>query len=138
MTKKINSLLLIGIIGTVVFGTQVAVYYGRAIWGNSDMWWTSKSLALSLDETKEQLRLFLGDELLQDHIDRRSLSVIKPNGRTYKVASSDIKIRLNNWQKIKASFLNISVYAAFMLGVSNTCFVLGVFKWIKEGKGNLE
>lgn len=134
MKKKFNAFLLIGIIGISVLGFQFAVHYGRAMWGNKDMWWTPMSLALPLHETTKYFKIFLSDELLQDHIKRGSLSATDQAEQSYQVVSKDIKIRLNNWNKIKASFLHSSVYSAFLLGVSATFLVLGIVQLLTKRK----
>jgi hypothetical protein len=134
MKKKINALLLIGVIGTAILAPQFAVKYGRAMWGNKDIWWTPGSLAYPLDETKQEFRLFLSDELLEDHLARGSLSAMDSKGRSYPVVSKDIKIRLNNWNKVKASFLHSAVFLALMLGVSITCLILGVAQLVTKSK----
>jgi hypothetical protein len=134
MKKKINVLLFIGIIGTAIFAPQFAAKYGQAIWGNKDIWWTPNALALPLHETKQEIGLFLSNELLQDHIKRGSLYAKDSQGKSYQVASKDIKIRLNNWNKVKASLLHVAVFLAFMSGVSITCLILGVAQFIIRRK----
>jgi len=129
MKRDINALLLIGIIGAAVLGPQFAVQYGRATWGDKDIWWTPASLALPLQETKQEFRVFLSGEPLQGHLERGSLSATDPNGRSYQVVSEDIRVRLNNWNKVRASHLHSAVLSAFMLGVSVTFLLLGVLQF---------
>ncbi|MDI6743306.1 MAG: hypothetical protein QMD11_11290, partial [Smithella sp.] len=65
MRQQINALIIIGIIGTAVFGSQVAVKYSESNWGNKDIWWTPVKMALPLNETKNEFELYIKDELLQ-------------------------------------------------------------------------
>jgi hypothetical protein len=138
MQKRVNSLLIVGIIGTVVLGFHFGVQYGRAMWGNSHIWWTPKAMAVSLDETRQYFELFLSDELLQDHLKRRSLSATERDGKTYQVVPEDIKIRLNNWYRVKASFLNSAVFSAFVLGISVTCLIMGLARLRMRRESNSE
>ncbi|MBN2467304.1 MAG: hypothetical protein JXD19_04060 [Deltaproteobacteria bacterium] len=138
MRKKINALLLIGIIGSVVCGSHFAVTYGRALWGPSDIWWTPISMALPLDETTQEFNILVSNELLQDHLKRRSLTATDLEGKSYQVVSDDIEVRLNNWHKVKASFLHSAVFAAFMLGVSITCLILGAVQVLTRRDGRKE
>jgi hypothetical protein len=138
MKKRVNSLLIIGITGTIVLGFHFGVQYGRATWGNHTIWWTPKAMAVSLDETRQYFELFLSNELLQDHLKRRSLSATERNGKTYQVVPEDIKVRLNNWYKVKASFLNAAVFSAFVLGVSVTCLILGLARMRMRGEQKSE
>lgn len=126
MKRTMNALLFIGVIGTAVSGFQFALTYGKAMWGNRDIWWNPHAMALSLDETRQDFQLLLSGDILQDHIARGSLSAVDSTGQPYRVVSDDIKVRLNNWHKVRASFLHSAVLLAFLLGVSLTCLVMGV------------
>lgn len=134
MKREINALLLIGIIGTAVAGSQFAVNYGRATWGDKDIWWTPASLALPLEDTKHQFRIFLSGEPLQNHLEEGSLSATDSSGQSYRVVAEDLRVRLNNWNKVKASHLHSAVLSAFMLGVSLTCLFLGVLQSVTSRK----
>ncbi|MCJ8499727.1 hypothetical protein [Desulfatitalea alkaliphila] len=123
---KINAWLIFGIIGVSVFGSQFVIHYYRAVWGNAEMWWTPKTMALSIDDTRNYVELYLNDELLQDHIKRGSLSVTGRNGQSMLVGADDIKARLNNWHKMKASFLHTAVYMALLLGASLMSIATGI------------
>ena len=126
MRKKIDPLLFIGIIGTCVIGSHFAAHIGRATWGNRDIWWTPRAMQLSLDEARDRFEVLLSGELLQDHIDRGSLSATDKNGERYRVVPEDVGVRLNNWQTAKASFLNAAVFSGFALGVSVACLAIGL------------
>lgn len=134
MKGKINALFLIGVIGTVVFGFHFGLQYGRAVWGNSDIWWTPMSMAMSLHETRQTFNLFLGDELLQDHLARSSLSATDSKGRSYPIVADDIKVRINNWYKIKASFLHFAVFTGILLGGSIACLIMGTIELFTKRK----
>jgi hypothetical protein len=134
MKGRINALLIIGIIGTAVTGFQFATQYGQAMCGNKDIWWTPASLALHLAETKNEFQISIGGELLQGHIDRGSLSATDKDGKQYRVVSEDIKIRLNNWSKTKASILTNAVISAFALGASLVFLILGIAQKVAKRK----
>ena len=132
MKKKINSFVLIGLIGTSVFSAQFVIHYGKALWGKTDIWWTPMPLALSLHETTNDFKIFLNGELLDNHVERGSLHASDKLGRPYRVVPEDIRICLNNWNKVKASFLHSSVYSAFFLGMSVTFLLVGLGRLIKK------
>ena len=136
--KKINELLLVGIIGTLISGSLFAAQYGKAIRGNRDIWWTPMSSALPLQETTGTFEMYLSRELLQSHMERGSLSAVDKSGRPYRVAAGDIKVRLNNWNKIQASLLHGAVFSAFALGGSLAFLILGIAKQIEERKKDSE
>jgi len=128
MKGRINALLLIGIIGVSVFASHFALSYGRAVLGDRDMWWTPRSMAMPLPETRDDLHLFLDGEPLRDHLRRGALTARDPQGRSYRVVAEDIAVRLNNWHEVKASFLHAAVYSALLLGASAACLVLGLIQ----------
>ncbi len=128
MKRRINTLLLIGIIGTATSGFQFATIYGQVIWGDKNIWWTPSSMALPLHVTAEEFQISLNGEQLQDHLGRGSLSAIDKAGQSYRVAPNDIKVRLNNWNKTRASILHGAVFAALLLGCSLTFLVLGILQ----------
>ncbi|MGR0481370.1 MAG: hypothetical protein ACTFAL_08225 [Candidatus Electronema sp. V4] len=53
MTRR-NTLLLAGLIGTVVSGAIFSEQYGAAVWGRSDIWWTPMELALPLPAASKE------------------------------------------------------------------------------------
>ncbi|MBD3336503.1 MAG: hypothetical protein GF355_13405 [Candidatus Eisenbacteria bacterium] len=123
--KAGKALLLIGIIGTSVFGAHTGAQYGRAVWGDRDIWWTPRSLAVDLDETQDEFRLLVSGDLLQEHLRRGSLQATDAQGETYRVVAGDISVRLNNWDEVRASWFQSAVFSAFMLGAAVACLVLG-------------
>jgi len=132
--RKINGFLIAGIIGVSVFGAHFGIQYGRAIWGNNDMWWTPKSMALPLSKTRHNFEVFVSGNLLQNHLDNGSLSVTDSQGERYILVPEDIEVRLNNWQKVKSSMLHKAVWAAFTLGISLMCLIIGVKQFISGNK----
>ncbi|MDH5297477.1 MAG: hypothetical protein OEV91_00475 [Desulfobulbaceae bacterium] len=125
MPQRLPPLLFIGLIGTLVTGSIFFMQYGRATWGDQNIWWTPRPLAVSLADTRQEFELLINDELLQKHIQHQTLMVMDVNGGSYPVTKEDIRVRLNNWYKVKASLLNAAVLTAFLLGVSVTCLILG-------------
>ena len=132
MKKQINALIVIGIIGTAIFGANFAAKYAQANWGNKDIWWTPMSMALPLNETKQEFELYIKDDLLQRHLNAGTLSVVDKTGKISMLASDDIKIRLNNWNKIKSSMLNSAAISAFSLGISLALLIFGVVQFVAD------
>ncbi|MGX9726250.1 MAG: hypothetical protein ACTFAK_02675 [Candidatus Electronema sp. VV] len=136
MRRRLHPLLLAGLIGTTVSGSLFAGQYGGAVWGRSDIWWTPMELALPLPAAAKEFELYLGDELMQRQVERGALAVQNENGAMRPVAPAEIKIRLNNWQKIRAERLHGAVFAALSLGISLTCLVFGIARHLRERKEN--
>lgn len=134
MRQRRSTLLVVGLIGTVVSGLLFAGQYGAAVWGRSDIWWTPLELALPLPAAANAFELHLGGELMQRQVERGALAVQNENGAMRPVALTEIKVRLNNWQKIRAERLHGAVFAAFSLGISLTCLVLGIIGQVQSRK----
>ncbi|MBN1907699.1 MAG: hypothetical protein JW927_21660 [Deltaproteobacteria bacterium] len=126
--RRINAWLIIGIIGVCVFGYNFGIQYGRAMFGPKDMWWTPKAMALPLEQTSQEFELFVNDELLQSRIKQGTLLAIDREGKTYPVVSEDVSVRLNNWHKIKASFLHSAAFTALLLGISLMSLIIGAIQ----------
>jgi hypothetical protein len=137
MRKNVNPLFLMGLIGTLVIGSHFAAQYGRALWGDRDIWWTPRTMAVSLEDTKQAFELYVSGTLLRDHLERGSLSAVAANGTPYRVAQGDIRVRLNNWYKVNASLLHSAVPSAFLLGVSVTCLTIGIVQWTQRREESL-
>jgi hypothetical protein len=136
MKRKFNELLIIGITGTAIFGSIFAVNYGETVWGNKDIWWTPISMALPLNETKQEIELYIKGELLQKHLERGTLIAVGKEGQSSPLVANDVNVRLNNWNKIKASKLNNVTVSSLFLGVSLTLLVMGFIQYFKKEKIN--
>ncbi len=133
MRRRLHPLLLAGLIGTAVSGSIFAEQYGGAVWGRSDIWWTPMELALPLPAAAKEFELYIGGELMQRQVERGALAVQDKNGAMRPVAPAEIKVRLSNWQKIRAERLHGAVFAALSLGISMTCLVIGIV-WHVQSK----
>lgn len=126
MFKQINSLLVTGLIGAVIFGAGFVSTIYRSFWGEEDIWWTPMEMALSIEETSNSFEMYIAGELLQKRLSEGTLLGIDKDGIKYPVVSKDISIRLNNWNKVRASILVNSILTAFLLGISVTMLVTGL------------
>jgi len=64
MGKKINALVIIGIIGFFVFGAHLITNLSRAYLGEHNIWWTPQAMRLSLKDSKDKVEIFFKDQLL--------------------------------------------------------------------------
>ncbi len=138
MSKRVNALLWIGLTGMLFIGTSFVVDVCRAFWGDQTIWWTHQSMRLPVEKTSDSFELYIGGKLLQKHLSERTLFSVDKNGKQYPVVSEDITVRLNNWDKIKASILATTTMTGFGLGVSTTLFVIGLAQYIACGKKSRE
>lgn len=133
--RRINALLWIGLMGTILIGSGFFIDVYQAFRGDNGIWWTHQDMRLSLEETKDNLELYIGGELLQKRLSDRTLFTFDKDANQYPVVSSDITVRLNNWANIKASILMRTTISGFALGAAITLLVIGLIQFFCH-KGN--
>ena len=135
MKRKMNLLMIIGLVGTPIAGTQFGLDYGRAIWDPPPVEWTPVEMALPLEQTGGHFQLLLDNEPLANHLARNSLTALGSEGLAYFVTPEMVRARLNNWPQIqarKAQLLHMAVYSALGLGVSLTCLIVGLIEFFRK------
>ena len=125
---KLNALLLIGIIGTLTVGTTFSIYVYRAFWGNPNIYWTARTMPLTIGETKNSFELFINKKSLHDHLSDGTLQAVLENGGQRSLVPSDITVRINNWHKVKASILAHSLVPCFLFSASFTMLIIGIIQ----------
>jgi hypothetical protein len=134
MNKRINPLLWIGVIGMLTIGTSFFIDVYRAFWGEDRIWWTPQAMRLPIEETKNHFELYIGGESLRKHLSEGTLFSVAKNGEQYRIVPKDISVRLNNWDKAKASILTNTTMSGFAFGVSITLLVIGLIQVLAQKK----
>jgi hypothetical protein len=132
--KRINPILWIGLIGTLTIGTSFIADAYRAFWGDQSIWWTPLAMTLPVEETRDNFELYIGGKPLRKHLSDGTLFSVDNNGKQYSIVSKDITVRLNNWDKIKASILGHTTMSGFAFGVAITLLVIGLIQIFHHGK----
>jgi hypothetical protein len=125
---RLNALLLIGIIGTFTVGATFAINVYRAFWGNQNIYWTARTMPLTIGETKNSFELFINKKSLHDHLSDGTLQAVLENGDQRSLVPSDITVRINNWHKVKASILAHSLLPCFLFSASFTMLIMGIIQ----------
>ncbi|EXJ13718.1 hypothetical protein [Imhoffiella purpurea] len=126
MKPSVIALLAIGLVGSGVSGGLLATQYRPVLEGDAGIWWTPESSPLTLDQTADDFRLYIDKESLQAHLVRGSLTGLGREGLAFSVEPKDVAVRINNWNSVKAAFLEASLYPAFGLGASLSCLLIGI------------
>jgi hypothetical protein len=132
--KRINPILWIGLIGTLTIGTSFITDAYRAFRGDHRIWWTPHAMMLPVEETRGNFEIYIGGKPLQKHLSDGTLFSVDKNGKQYPIVSKDIAVRLNNWDKIKASILGHTTMSGFAFGVAITLLVIGLIQSFNHGK----
>ncbi len=134
-TRRINVYLFVGMIGLFTTGPALFTQMYRAFWGQQNIWWTHSNMKLRLEETGNDFALYISGRLLQKHLAEGTLSGVDQNGAQYRVVSKDVGVRLNNWERVKATILATAGFAAFTFGMSVAFLIVGLVQRAKEKKG---
>lgn len=137
-TFRNHPLLWIGLTGTLIFGTGFLTGMYRAFWGDETVWWTHQTMRLPIEEARDSFELYIGGELLNKRLSDRTLFAVDKNRKQVPVAAGDIAVRLNNWDKIRASFLISAAISGFFFGVSICLLAVGVVQYYQYWAENRE
>ena len=129
---KLNALLIIGIIGVFTIGINFVIQIYRVFGSNQDIWWTATTMPLTIDKTKESFELSINGKTIQKHLADGTLLALNDEGNQQSVVSGDISVRLNNWNKVKASILTNALFSGVLFGASITTLIIGLIQLLNR------
>ena len=94
----------------------------------ADIWWTPKVLGLPLADTSDRVEVYVRDVALQEHVRAGRVQLLTDTGAT-PVTESDMRLRFNNWDRIRAPRIPSLLTAGMGLGASGVFFLFGVLGW---------
>jgi|WetSurSiteA1Bulk_404760.scaffolds.fasta_scaffold197174_1 hypothetical protein len=124
MARQRTFLLIFG----GVFFLMSALQIVRFLTERADIWWTPKALGLPLAETSDRVEVYVRDVALQEHIRAGRVQLLTDSGAT-PVTDSDMRLRFNNWDRVRAQKIPGLLSAGIGLGGSGVIFLLGVLGW---------
>lgn len=134
MKRKFNGFFIAGLTGTIFIGSFLAGDYFDTSRCRHDSWWTPMSMALTLNQSRQEFELYIQGEMLQKCIEEGTLLMVDDRGTSKKVTAGDVKVRLNNRHKVKADKLPYALAAAFFLGISMSLLALGLMQFVADKK----
>jgi hypothetical protein len=87
----------------------------RELMTRSDIWWTPRALAVSLPDSKNRVEIYLRGQPLVALVEHEQLS-ITDGGAPRVVSGQDVKLRFNNWDRIRAERLPLHLIYAAAIG----------------------
>ena len=94
----------------------------------ADIWWTPKVLGLPLADTSDRVEVYVRDVALPEHVKAGRVQLLTDTGAT-PVTESDLRLRFNNWDRIRAQRIPSLLTAGMGLGASGVFFLFGVLGW---------
>jgi hypothetical protein len=111
-----------------IFFLMPAVQLVRYFIQPAGIWWTPKALAVPLAETSDRVEVYVHDVSLPDHIKAGRLQLQGDTG-AQPVREADVRLRFNNWDRIRAERIPSLLSTGVTLGISGVVFLFGVLGW---------
>ena len=89
----------------------------------SDIWWTPPSMLVPLDEAKDRVQIYARGRPLDDLIQAGQLRIAAA-GSSSVLQTSDIGLRLNNWDRIRSERFPGLLISAAGFGIGAMMFLL--------------
>ena len=117
-------MLIFGGVFFLMSALQIVRFFNQS----ADIWWTPKALGLPLAQTSDRVEVYVRDVALQEHVKAHHVQLLTDSGTT-PVTESDIRLRFNNWDRIRAQRIPSLLSAGIGLGAAGVFFLLGVLGW---------
>ena len=100
---------------------QLVRFYAQ----RDDIWWTPVTSPLSLEQSRERVEVYVRVVRLQNALQSGRLQLVGDSGPT-SITASDIGIRLNNNDRVKAERLPLVVMSAAGAGFTGLIVLMGL------------
>ena len=117
-------LLIFGGVFFLMSALQLVRFFNQ----RADIWWTPKPLALALADASDRVEVYVRDVALLEHVKAGRVQVLTDTGAR-PVMESDIRLRLNNWDHVRAERIPSLLGIGTALGASAVFFLFGVLGW---------
>ncbi|MGB8401093.1 hypothetical protein [Bradyrhizobium sp.] len=104
--------LLVGILLTVLPALMLVQHVG----GTSDIWWTPLTMAPTIADARDRAEIYVGDRPLSEEVASGHLQRVTDSG-TVAVRPADLRVRFNNWDRVRAARLPLIAFDAGLLGI---------------------
>ncbi len=81
----------------------------------SDIWWTPPAMASTLGDSRDRVEIYMGDKPLAARLTAQQLWIRDETGSRV-VSADDIRVRFNNWERIRTARLPLLLVCAAALG----------------------
>lgn len=105
----------------LLFTTAVPLY--RELAQPKDIWWTPAAMSVPLDQSGDRVRIYARGTLLSELLDAGRIQLVDGT-RATTLSASDVGLRFNNWDHVRASRLPLLLLYAAGTGITILMFVL--------------
>ena len=89
----------------------------------SDIWWTPATLMVPITAGTDRVEIYAGDKRLEALLDAGQVQLVTSGGPIV-LAKSDIRLRFNNWDRVRSERTYSLVIYAAACGVTALLFLL--------------
>ena len=110
---------------------QLVRFYAQ----RDDIWWTPIAAPLSLEQSRDRVEVYVRGVRLQNALQSGRLQLVGDSGPT-SITASDIGIRLNNNDRVKAERLPLMVMSAAGAGFTGLILLMGLLGLVPSRQRN--
>jgi hypothetical protein len=107
------------------------------IWQRPDVWWTPQPMSVPVAEAGERVEVYVRDAPIQQETQAGRLQWLTQTGVT-PLGPADVRLRFNNWDRIRVAKMPILLAAAACAGASGVVLLLGILGWIPSKSRSLD
>jgi hypothetical protein len=114
-------LLFLGLSVTLFFIAAVPLF--RELSRRPDIWWTPATMLVPLAEGKDRVQIYARGRPVEELLAAGQLRLVEEGGSTV-LASSDLGLRFNNFDRVRAQTLPLLLVSTAACGVAALLFLL--------------
>src|SRR5207245_3777836 len=107
----------------LVFFLMAAVPLYRELSRRSDIWWTPHAMVVPFTESTDRVEIYARGKPLAALLQAGQLRIAEDGGCTV-LAPSEVGLRFNNWDRVRAERLPLLLVYAAVCGVTALMFLL--------------
>ena len=112
---------LFATLSLIFFFIAAAPLY-RELSGRSDIWWTPHALLVPLVESKDRVEIYARGKPLAALLQAGQLQIAEEGGSS-TLTASDVGLRFNNWDRVRAERVPLLLVYAAVCGVTACIFL---------------
>ena len=122
LTRKF--LLIFGGIFFLMSALQIVRFFNQP----ADIWWTPKTLSLRLADNSDRAQVYVRDVDLREHVKTGRVQLVTDTGAA-PITESDVRLRFNNWDRIRAEGIPALVGDGVVLGATGVLLLFAIRGW---------
>lgn len=108
-----------------VFFLSAAVPLYRELSRPTDIWWTPRTMLVPLAGSRDRVEIYARGRPLADLLEAGQLRIVEDAGSSL-LATSDVGLRFDNWDRVRAERLPLLLMYAAGCGITALIFLLVV------------